>query len=84
MILIIAYLVPWPVVRLPFGQTLEQPRRTQELHGSFLSHFSFSLRHSAQEISPRARLISISSSVDSLRNVLREAAGFRTSAGIKM
>lgn len=63
----------------------DTPLRTQELHGSFLSHLSLSLRHSAQEIyeyemsgrqirkqcrtSPLARLMSTSSSLTILRRV---------------
>jgi hypothetical protein len=39
-------LVPWPVERLPNGQIELHPLLTQDPHGSFLSHLSFSLAKS--------------------------------------
>lgn len=36
---------------LPFGQTLEQPLRTQDAQGNFLSHFSFSLNWKVLSVS---------------------------------
>lgn len=63
---------------VPLGHMVVQPLRTHDPQGSFLSHLSFNLRylgqilqdndaatyllHSAQEISPRARFTSTSSS----------------------
>jgi len=35
--------------RGPLGQMVWQPRRTQDAHGTFLSHFSFSLDTKHQE-----------------------------------
>ena len=54
------HLVPWPVVRLPFGHMDAHPRRSQEEQGIVLLHLSLRRRHSAQEIAPRARLSSCS------------------------
>jgi hypothetical protein len=57
---------------LPCGHVSAQPLRLQEPQGISLSHRSLSLRHSAQDASPRVRLYSSSSS-DNGRLVARLA-----------
>ena len=66
--------MPWPVAKLPLGHIEAHPRRLHEEHGMLLSHLSLSLRHSAQDIAPLARLNSCSwALVDSLSVVAARA-----------